>query len=162
MIILISGLPGSGKTFFAERLAQRIKALHLSSDRLRKELFPVQRVYSEEEKQSVYQEMLKRMKEAAQQQPVILDATFYRADLRAPFIKAAEEIKEKLYIIRLTAAEDLIKKRTTQQREDSEANYDVYLKLKDQYEPISSAFLSLQSEENNIEEMLSKALAYLR
>lgn len=163
MIILVSGLPGSGKTFFAERLAQRIKAIHLSSDRLRKELFPVQRVYSEEEKQSVYQEMLSRMRETVQQrQSVILDATFYRADLREPFVKAAEILQEKMYFICITASEELVRKRTSVQREDSEANYEVYLKLKDHYEPIQSSFLALQSKEDNIEEMLNQALAYLK
>jgi hypothetical protein len=38
MIIQIIGLPGSGKTFFAKPLAQRINAIHLNADAVRADL----------------------------------------------------------------------------------------------------------------------------
>jgi len=38
MIIIVCGLPGSGKSFFAHRLAAKLDALHISSDKTRKEM----------------------------------------------------------------------------------------------------------------------------
>lgn len=35
MKILVMGLPGAGKTYLAERLAQRLGAVHLNADRVR-------------------------------------------------------------------------------------------------------------------------------
>ena len=56
MLIIICGLPGTGKTFIAKKLAPKINAEHLSTDRIRKELFP-EPTYSEDEKNKVYVEM---------------------------------------------------------------------------------------------------------
>jgi len=163
MIIRISAPAGSGKTFFAERLAQRNGAVHLSSDRLRKELFPVQRVYSEGEKGVVYSTMLQRMTEAVQNGAhVILDATFYKEDLRNPFINEAHRLKVKIHFMYISASESLIMKRTTVVREDSEADYEVYLKIKELYEPMQLTHLSLSSEEDNIDDLIQKALEYIQ
>jgi adenylylsulfate kinase len=38
MKVLIMGLPGSGKTYLASRLAQRLKGIHLNADRVRETL----------------------------------------------------------------------------------------------------------------------------
>ena len=57
MVIIVCGLPGSGKSYFAERLAKKIDADYVNSDRLRKELFP-SRTYSDREKATVYWRMV--------------------------------------------------------------------------------------------------------
>ncbi|HUZ58418.1 MAG TPA: AAA family ATPase [Hanamia sp.] len=49
MIVIVFGLPGSDKSYFASRLAKMIHAGHVNSDKVRKEWFK-ERVYSEDEK----------------------------------------------------------------------------------------------------------------
>jgi predicted kinase len=156
---MVAGLPGSGKTFFASRLAERINAEHVSSDSLRKKMFS-SRNYSREEKKKVYQKMLDYMNEAIfGNKNIILDATFYKEALRELFFEKAKG--GNIYIIEVVADLPLVRKRLIQKREDSEADMTVYENLKKQFEPITESHLVLKSEENNIEFMISKALNYI-
>lgn len=41
-VIVVSGLPGTGKTYFCHRLAERLPCVILESDALRQQLFPRQ------------------------------------------------------------------------------------------------------------------------
>jgi len=78
-------LPGSGKSYFAYRLADMTKANYISSDQLRKNLFP-ERTYSEKEKLLVYAEMLSQMKEHIRQNKnLVFDGTFYTNAIRKQF-----------------------------------------------------------------------------
>lgn len=161
-LIIVCGLPGSGKSFFAQQLSKKIQAEYYNSDLVRKELFPEHRTYSEKEKQEVYDTMIARTNKALQENhPVIVDATFYKNELRLPFYALAQTKNIPLYIFHITAAEDLIKERTSKKRQDSEADYAVYLKLKNHFETIDQPYATLISTENNIAELLSNALTYL-
>lgn len=59
VIVAVCGLPGSGKSYFAARLAERLDAVYLSSDRVRREMF-TRRTYSDDEKMDVYRELIHR------------------------------------------------------------------------------------------------------
>lgn len=160
MVVIVLGLPGSGKSFFATRLAEKINAAYISSDRLRLEMFPV-RNYSAEEKESVYHEMLMRAKKyIIGKSNVVLDATFYLANLRK---KVAEELSQatSVFFIEVTASERVIRNRLIKPRVDSEADYSVYQEIKARWEPLRDDHLVLESDDNNIESMLEQAVHYL-
>jgi predicted kinase len=157
MIIFVFGLPGSGKSFFAQQLSEKIDAAYVSSDKIRKELFDV-RTYSEEEKQKVYDEMLRRtMQLAKENRNVVLDATFYKAATRKKFVDVLNGINT-IFFIEVQAEEPVIKERLQKSRKDSEADFEVYEKIKKECEPLKEEHLILQSTNNNIEEMLREAL----
>ncbi|KAA9035649.1 AAA family ATPase [Ginsengibacter hankyongi] len=161
MVVIVFGLPGSGKSYFAERLAKLIKADYINSDRVRKELFK-KRTYSKAEKQSVYDEMLATMKDAVDQdRNVVLDATFHTKETRNPFVK---EMKSKggIYFIEVTANEELIRERLKKARPYSEADFKIYKIIGSDNEPLKEPHLVLQSTNNNIGEMLQKAYDYLK
>jgi predicted kinase len=161
-LILVCGLPGSGKSFFAKHLSEKIKAVYFNSDLLRKELFPTGRTYSEKEKQLVYDTLLANTSSSIDDgKPVILDATFYKNILRTPFYKLAIQKNIPLYIFYVEAAQELIKSRTSVTRPDSEADYTIYLKLKELFEPIDQPYKTLVSQQHNIEALLSEALTYI-
>ncbi len=52
VLIMMYGFPGSGKTYFARQLSGSLKAVHVSSDRIRGELFETPR-FDKEENQAV-------------------------------------------------------------------------------------------------------------
>lgn len=161
MIVIVFGLPGSGKSYFATNLANMIKAVYINSDRVRRSLFAV-RKYSTIEKQSVYDEMVMQMNKALQQhENVVLDATFYTNNIRKKFLDAGNKINNIIFI-EVKADESLIKERLNRPRKDSEANFEVYKKIKKQWEPLDTDHLILQSTDDNITEMLEKTAAYLQ
>ena len=91
MVAIVFGLPGSGKSYFAARLANLINAEYIKSDIVRR-MFLGKKTYSLNEKLFVYNEMLRRMKKMLKENiNLVLDATFYKSDIRRRFINEANQ-----------------------------------------------------------------------
>ena len=160
MVIIVIGLPGSGKSYFASRLATTIGADYINSDIIRKKMIRT-RTYSIKEKLFVYNEMLKQMQLAVQQKKdIVLDGTFYKHSIRKKFIKDAGH-KGGIIFIEVRAAESLIRERLQQKRTDSEADFEVYHIIKTQWEPLQEKHLTLQSTNDNLTDLLHTAIDYL-
>jgi predicted kinase len=160
MIVIVFGLPGSGKSYFAYRLAARLGMGYISSDRLRKRIRG-NPGYSENEKMQVYVEMLARMKTAIKfKRDLVLDATFYKEELRRKFRDAAGD-DTAIVFIEIRAQERIIAKRLQAEREDSEADIEVYKKIKSQWQPMPDRHLVFRSTNDNIAAMLHKAEKFL-
>src|SRR5690554_1829351 len=159
-IVFVFGLPGSGKSYFASRFAQRIHAQYVNSDRLRKELFEV-RQYTPQEKKAVYDAMLQHLQKAIHEnKSIVLDATFHKAATRKLFTDQIAD-KSKIVFIEVQADKDIIKERLKKERPYSEADYNVHKLIANQNEPLEKPHLVLQSTNHNIEEMLTKAENHL-
>lgn len=154
------GLPGSGKSYFASRLAATIHASYISSDKVRKILI-ARRTYLEKEKELVYANMLAQMQQMIKEnKDVVLDATFYSDATRKKFINAARGTG-RIIFIEITASEALIKERLKQPRADSEADFNIYKIIQGRWEPVQEAHLQLESTNDNIDSMLDKAVEHL-
>ncbi len=161
VLVIVMGLPGSGKSYFAKGLAKEIGAEYLGSDELRKEMGLMGK-YQLDNKLSVYEEMLNRAKEINKSgKSLVLDGTFYLQQVRDPFIFLAESLSWKLSIIHIKADEGLISKRLSKPREDSEADMEVYQKIKSEFEPIREDHLLIQSKDGALEKSLEEALEYI-
>lgn len=159
MIVIVFGLPGSGKTFFAKALAKTIKATYINSDTIR-ETFPDPNRYSRQDKNIVYDMMLKKMLTAMHEgKTVVLDATFYKNDFRRRFSTYARE-QDMLHFIEVVADESVIKHRLSQ-RQDSHADFKVYRLVKSEWDPVEFPHLTIQSTDQNIDQMISQATEYL-
>jgi predicted kinase len=161
MIIIVFGLPGSGKTFFATRLAKKLGAGYLSSDELRKDLFPV-RTYSLSEKMAVYEEMQMAAREAIKNGiDLVLDGSFFKESIRKKFWDYIEKEQQSMFFIEVVAEEPVIRERLSKPRAFSEADFEVYKKIRSQWEPMREDHLIVSSTNENEQEMLSKAEDYL-
>lgn len=161
MIIIVFGLPGSGKSYFASKLAERINARYVNSDVIRRELFDM-RKYSREEKMNVYNVMFREMKKAIlQNKSIVLDATFYKRSIRNKFIEAVNEIGKRIIFIEIRAELKIITERLSRKRVNSEADYSVYLQIKEVFEPMEEEHLILQSTQENIIRMLNRAINHM-
>jgi predicted kinase len=160
IVAIVFGLPGSGKSYLASRLAAKLKAEYINSDKVRLTLYPV-RSYSEEEKLSVYQTILAMTRDFLQTgRSVIVDGTFYKESIRQEY--KDELTGTKVFFIEVIADEALIYERLKQHRPYSEADESVYHKIKGQWEPFTEDHLILQSTNHNLDEMLDHALNYLK
>ncbi|WP_152266354.1 AAA family ATPase [Agriterribacter humi] len=160
MVIIIFGLPGSGKSYFASRFAKVINAAYINSDKVRKETFE-KSVYSDLQKKAVYDKMLEQMKLSVKQNKnVVLDATFHKENTRKTFV---EEMKDKggISFIEIQADENTIRERLKRPRPYSDADFEVYKIISQQNEPLNEPHLILKSTDN-INEMIQTATDYLK
>jgi predicted kinase len=162
MIIIVFGLPGSGKSYFASRLAFKLDAMYVNSDELRVSMFPVKRTYTDAEKLLVYDAMLTVMSDAIRKKSsIVLDATFYKEIIRKTFEKKAAALNERIFYIEVTAPENIIAERISKPRNFSEADFAVYHKLKIVFEPLQQEHLVLVTSNNDIAPSLQQAIEYI-
>jgi predicted kinase len=110
MVIIVFGLPGSGKSYFAGRLAKSLDAIYVNSDIERIKLIR-QRRYTFSEKMMVYDRMFELMVTAVMDgKSIVLDATFYLKSIRNRFIQKATELGQTALFIEVTAKTETIKK----------------------------------------------------
>ncbi len=162
MIIIVMGLPGSGKSYFAVLLAEKLNAKYLSSDRVRNVL-KMRGKYSLSEKLYVY-EWLANLTEGAldEKASVVVDATFYLQRTRDLFLEIAERRNINIKFIMIETPVLLVKQRLEKPRKESEADYKVFKKIKKEFEEITIPCLHLTSTSDNIDLMLSSALEFIQ
>lgn len=161
MLILITGLPGAGKSTFAIALAQACGAIHLNTDRVRDKL-GLRGHYDRESKKKVYSCLLDMLESHLKAgEDAIVDATLYQKEVRKPFTDLADQHQAPVKWIEICAEEKVIRQRLQNKRPFSEADFQVYLKLKTIYEPLQFPHLVLHSDARALEELVTEALSYL-
>jgi predicted kinase len=162
LMIMVMGLPGSGKSFFARRLSDCLDAIYIGSDEVRNKMGLMGK-YQMASKQLVYDAMLEKAKEGIKNHGnVVLDSTFFLQDTRDKIIQIAEKHGAELIPILVEAEENIIGERLSKPRADSEADIGVYRQIKDAFEPIKGTYLSLLSTNDNIDEIINRALHYIK
>lgn len=160
-VVVVMGLPGSGKTYLASRLARVLSAAHISSDQVRTE-HRWRGKYAPEDKLRVYQWMMEQADGVLREgQSVILDATFHRRAYRTLAEELATEGSYPLHYIEVVADDAITRARTNRHRPDSEANYAVYRKLRREAEPLEQPHLRLDSSQQSEGILLQTTLDYL-
>jgi predicted kinase len=161
MIVVVLGLPGTGKSYFAEKLANQLGAVHINSDRLRNAR-RAQGKYTIGDKLLIYRGMADKTGQALDQgKSVIVDATFYKCMMIDLFMKLAKDHESPIRFIKIEADETLVQARLRRARTDSEADFQVYLKIKDEFEELYVPHLTLQSQADNINTMIESAVQYI-
>jgi len=153
-LIVVSGLPGTGKSFFCRKIAARLPFLILASDALRKVLFPTPQ-YDEQENRRLFpachvliEELLKRGI------PVIFDATNLSERHREYLYRAAERAGARLILVWVEASAEVVRQRLLARQRtalpecDSEAGWEVYSKMKPGSEKIARNHLVVDTSQD--------------
>ena len=162
MIIIVIGLPGTGKTTFSRALAEKIGAINLNTDIIRDRL-QLRGQYDRNTKRIIYENMqLEAARAVRQNKHVVVDGTFYKQRLRDSYQVFASKNRVGLKWIELKAKEATIKSRVDKKRTYSEADYEVYLKVKALFEPMKKDCLNLWTDgEADLKKLLRKAVQHL-
>jgi predicted kinase len=139
--IIVSGLPGTGKTYFSRRLAERLPCVILESDALRKQLFPKPQ-YTPEESEYLFRTIYHLAEELLRKgATVILDATNLEEKHRERICNIAEKVHAKPVLVSVTAPPELVKQRlkvrAASTNNNSDADWAVYQKMQAMAEKIS-------------------------
>jgi predicted kinase len=134
--IIVSGLPGTGKSYFCTKLAQRFPLAILESDALRKMLFPSPS-YSPGESSRLFRALHHLIERLLRQGiSLILDATNLSEQFRERLYNIADRLKVKLILVRVEAPQQIVYERLKSRQEEanpidkSDADWSVYEKMK--------------------------------
>ncbi len=161
MLLLLAGLPGTGKTTVACAFAALSGATHFNSDTLRRELGLMGR-YAPGDKEKVYAALLQRARKALLRgETVVVDSTFFKEIIRAPFRALAAECGVPLRWVEVQAEEQTLRDRLSHPRPDSEADFGVYENIRDQFEPLPTDRLIIITDMETPESAAAKIQQYL-
>jgi predicted kinase len=150
-LVLLSGLPGTGKSWAAGHVASALRAVLLRSDVERKRLAglePTARATGTEA-EALYGPQMSRMTYAhlltlaarhlESGRAVVVDATFPDRAARAPFAALARARAAPLAVVHMTAPEPIVARRLAARagdaQEPSDADWAVYLRARARFEP---------------------------
>jgi predicted kinase len=150
-IVVVSGLPGTGKSYFCRRLAERLPFLILESDALRKHIF-TKPIYSAEESASLFSAIYQLIGDLLKKGiPLILDATNLEERHRARIYNIAERAHAKLILVNVQAPSHVVQKRLKERagrkniHDKSDADWAVYQKMKPTVEKIHRKHFSVDT-----------------
>jgi predicted kinase len=145
-LVAVGGLPGAGKSVAAREIAARLNAVLLRTDVVRKELYPAPS-YTPKEGERVYEHFLAQADEQiAQGRSVVLDATFRQESLRWRAEQIARVHGAIWHLILVHAPESRVRSRIAGRTNDpSDADFRVYLQLREEFEPIHGAHTVLEN-----------------
>jgi len=159
MLVIISGLPGTGKTSVAKVLSQHLNAERLTTDELRRRI-DKHPDYSQKHKRSVYAALMEEAgKRLQHNKNVILDGTFFKQDMRRRAKELSREYHESFYLIKVTCPEKIVKQRIENRykkgEDASEADFKVYKIIQNQFQEIKDLnFVIDTSEEKEWKEKI--------
>lgn len=133
--VVVSGLPGTGKSYFSNKLAERLPFVVLESDALRKTLF-LSPNYGAAESARLFQAihlLIERLLKKGI--PLILDATNLSERYRERLYSIADRLDVKLILVSVEAPPEVIQERLTRpaaatSRSSSDAGWEVYQRMK--------------------------------
>lgn len=146
-LTIVCGLPGSGKTVVARLLSQSRGAELLRSDVLRKEVLAAP-TYSDDEKQTIYDEMFLRAGSALLEgRDVVLDAAFDKLGNRRKAVALAKTLNADFEIVEVTSSEEIIWDRLRHRGGDeSDADWRIYQLLKQRFERIDEPHVVIAND----------------
>jgi len=161
MIILVFGLPGSGKSYFSRHLQKEIDAGLLNTDIIRQKL-NLKGTYDQSAKKRVYDKMMEKTIEHLEEgSDIIVDGTFHKKQRREDISRIAKKNETRIFFVEIKASEQTIKQRLEKKRKYSEADYEVFRKLKKEFEDQPGNHLVLWSDSEPIDTMIMKAKEYI-
>jgi len=136
-VLLLAGLPGTGKSTLAAALAKQAGFTAVRSDVVRKEIVGSRTDwYSSDWSQRTYEECLRRAEALILDgQRVLIDANFRKEAQRSLFFTALVRRGVPAGLLICETEPEVVRTRLAQRRNDaSDANWDVYLRLRADWE----------------------------
>lgn len=170
MIVLMAGLPGTGKSALALALAERLSGSVLSKDAIRHALFaPPDVEYATEQDDFVMEIMLQAAERILQKHPdryLFLDGrTFSRRYQIERVIAAAQHWGQPWKIVECICSDETARARLESQASTGEhpagnRSFALYLEIKQRFEPIAQPKIVINTDER-FDQCVQRALVAL-
>lgn len=140
LFISVSGLPGTGKSYFCSKLAEKLPVVILESDVLRKVLYPSPS-YSQQESSQLFRAchlLIERLLRKGIS--LILDATNLSERYRERLYSIADRLDVRLTLVRIEAPPQVVRERLKSRSKNtgskSDADWEVYQMMKSSVQKI--------------------------
>jgi predicted kinase len=150
-LIIVSGLPGTGKSYLSRKLAERLPSVVVESDALRKQLFPIP-TYSAEESHRLFAACHRLIEDfLGSGISVILDATNLVEHHREPLYRIAQRFKARLILVQVEAPGKVVRERLQGRVEgincedNSDADWSIYQRMRTRVERISRNYYAVDT-----------------
>ncbi len=151
VLVVISGLPGTGKSHFSRQLTERVPLAMLESDALRRRLVaaPTHNASENSRLFRLSHELIEELLDSGV--PVLLDATNLVEAHRKRLYTIADQRDVKLVMVRVEAPPEVVRERLAgrkqgEQREGrSDADWRVYERMRRSEEPISRGHITVDT-----------------
>ena len=117
-LILISALPGAGKTTLAREFARQTGGVHFEIDEVKRVIVPSDRVADEidppEYRYKYYAETIRKLPRLFAQAPshiVIIDETFHLREFREMWREAGKELNIRVHWVEVVCRDEVVKER---------------------------------------------------
>ena len=166
-LVLMCGLPASGKSWLARALARPFEAVQLRSDRRRKQLHHMaptqsaasaygQGLYDRDSSDRTYRSLLDSARDyLLRGRTVVVDAAFGEVARRRAMIELATELKVPVVVVHVEAAEEKILERMQRRRQDpdeiSDADLEIYRAARARFEAPDAGEANLLSVESEMQ-----------
>lgn len=165
--IAVSGLPGTGKTYFCTKLVERLPLVILESDALRKVLFSPPS-YSPSESSRLFQ-ALHRLIEGLLKKGIslILDATNLSERYRERLYSIADRLDAKLVLVRVEAPPEVVYERLMDRQKgddpgnQSDADWEIYQRMQSSVQQINRNHYAVDTS-RDITPVLDKVVREVR
>ncbi len=160
-LIVVCGLPGSGKTTVAETAAERITANLLRTDVVRKELFP-DPDYTDQEERAVYSTLFDRARQSLDSEsPTVLDGTFHRENHRDQAREVGVTRQATVRMLKVECPESVVRERIETRTDDaSDADFEIHRLFRESFDSVSDDCIiidnsgSIETTHRQLEESL--------
>lgn len=147
-LVVVCGLPGVGKTTVAMRIADHLDSEILRTDVIRKSLFD-DPSYTADETAAVYDALIRRARERlVTGVSVVLDATFADATFRRNARAMGEQVAESFDLVEVACDESVVKRRIEQRDGISDADFQVHLHFREEFDRIEPDHLVIDNSRN--------------
>lgn len=171
MIVLLTGLPGTGKSYLARNLASALGADVLDRDAVRDKIFPEHDLdYSPEQNELASQVTYRVAEYILSRDParlIILDGRpFSRREQVEEVARLADEVGHRLRIVHCTAPEAVVRERLAHdlshgKNRDADRTVEKYLRIKRTFDPLVLPHLVVDTSQP-IHQAVQDIVHYLR
>lgn len=149
VLVLVSGLPGTGKTYFSKELSKRLPFVTLGSDSLRRVLNP-NPTHNKSESVRLFSAIHSICERLLREgRSVIVDATNLTEKHRQYFYDISDRTGVKIIIVQITASPLVVKERLEKRGKEtgnnSDADWKVYLRMKNSVDKIKRKHYSVDT-----------------
>jgi predicted kinase len=168
VLVMLTGLPGTGKSHLAHRLAEVLPFAIIESDQVRKILFP-ECEYTGEESQWVHRTCHAVMEKLLQRGVrVIYDATNLHERHRERVYRLADGKEIRLIIVKVVTSQEVVSDRlrsrhevSQNDRDISDADWSVYQRMARRVDPIRRNYVVVDTSQD-LDDAITRLLRLMR